>query len=585
MSLSVLLAVSLADFAAPEGAFGAPASMPAPTPDQSLLQSAPTTGQIESTLPSINSSQPLFKSAPLTSAPSSSSVEVPPGGPTVAVTGFDITGNTVYDTDTLQALLAPYVGKQLTLAELYKAADVVTRYYQDHGYGVARATLPEQRLDAGRVKLQIVEGRIGKLSVEGNTRTRTGAILHQASAVQSGDVYRDSAMDRAALLVNDLPAVQAQAVLEPGSEFGTTDLVYKISEESRYSGQLSVDDYGRPDVGRVRLNAEANVASPTGSGDRLTADVTHTEADLLDFGALSYSLPVGPAGGRLSASWNQSRYHVTGAFSSLGLRGTGKNGTLSYQFPEIRGRESSLYWGFGIQHEAGTSSSTITSTVKDPKTGKVLSQKTTTTQLTDTNLNLAQLTAFYTHSFEDGSSYNLSGSLSSNGRHDHGNEPGAQRAKLEVDAGYVLPFDQVWTFVTHGSSVWSPDPLADTEKFSLGGPDNVRGYPSADVRGDAGFFGSLELQRSFAPGLPISVGGFFDAGRTWERHFDTVFPLHTATTPPEVHTIESVGAELLFQSSDKRWEGRLEWAYAVGYAKPSDQNGGGHIWATFGMNF
>jgi hypothetical protein len=48
--------------------------------------------------------------------------------------------------------------------------------------------------------------------------------------------------------------------------------------------------------------------------------------------------------------------------------------------------------------------------------------------------------------------------------------------------------------------------------------------------------------------------------------------------------ISSVGTEFIFQSTDKRWESRLEWAYAVG-RKPSDGNSGGHIWATFGMNF
>jgi hemolysin activation/secretion protein len=518
------------------------------------------------------------------------------------VTSFDITGNTVYDTVTLQALVAPYLGKDLTLAELYKVAEVITRYYQDHGYGIARATLPEQTLDSGRVTLQVVEGRVGKLSVEGNTRTRTGSILGQAVAVKSGDVYTASAMDRASLLVNDLPALQAQAILSPGSDFGTADVDYKVTEDRLYSGQVSVDDYGRPDTGRMRLNGEVNLASPTGIGDHFTADVTHSEHDQLDFGGLTYSLPVGPAGGRLNASYNQSRYHVTGDFSALGLRGTSKNGNLAYQYPLIRSRESSFYWGFGFEHEAGTSSSSITTPVADSKGGGVIDPvtglkefKTTTTQLTDSNLNLGQLTAFYTHNYEDGSSYNLSGSFSSNGRHDHGNQSRAQRAKLELDGGYQQPFAQSWTFIAKGASAWSPDPLSDTEKFSLGGPDNVRGYPSADVRGDAGFFGSLELQHSLAPGLPLAVGGFFDAGRTWSRHFDTavdfVNPITGVktpgfvTTPPEVHTLESVGAELIFQSSDKRWESRLEWAYAVGYAKPSDGNTGGHIWATFGMNF
>lgn len=580
------LGLILAALALPGGAATVSGTPPA------LPPGAPTPGQVQSNLPSA-SQAPDTKSAPLTVTPPPTTAEIPSGGATVTVTGFDISGNTVFDTPTLQALVASYVGKDLTLAGLYNAAAVITRYYQDHGYGIARATLPEQKLSDGRVHILVLEGHIGKLRVEGNTRTRTGVILGQGAAVKSGDVFTDLAMDRAALLVNDLPALHSQAVLVPGDEFGTADVVYKVGEDPEYSGQVSVDDYGHPEVGRVRVTALANVASLTGSGDRLTAAVIHAEHDQVNYGGLNYNLPVGEGGGRLTASYDRSRYHVTGIFSPLHLAGTGQDGSLGYQYPWLRSRESSLFLGLNVQHQSGDATITVPETVLDPKTHKNVKQL-VTLQVSSSNLNLLQFTAYYVHYYQDGSSYNLSGSLSTNGRHDDGNDPRAERAKLEVDAGYQLPFSQGWTFITRGSSVWSPDPLADTEKFSLGGPDNVRGFPSADVRGDAGFFGSLELQRSLAPGLPLSLGAFFDSGRTWSRHFDTPIsgvdslgkPFSAVrTTPPEVRTLESVGADLIYQSVDKRWEGRLIWAYAVGYAKPSDGNRGGHIWATLGMSF
>jgi len=587
VALSLTLAVPLADLAVPEGAFAAVPDSTATVPQ------LPTQGQIQSTLPSTPIA-PELKSAPLTTTPPSTTNEIPSGGPTVTVTGFDISGNTVYPSATLQALLTDYVGKDLTLAGLYNAAAVITRYYQDHGYGIARATVPQQTLQGGRVKLQVLEGRIGKVTLDGKSHTRTGAILGQATAIKSGDVYTDSAMERAALLVNDLPGLQSQAVLSPGDEFGNADITYKLTEQPEYTGLVSVDDYGRPDIGRVRLSATADVASPTDSGDRLSAYLLHSEDDLLNFGALTYSLPLGPAGGRLTASYDQTRYHVTGVFSPLHVAGTGKDGSLSYLYPQLRSRYENFYWGLGLQHESGATTVTVNEKVVDPKTNQKVDHS-VTAEVSSNNLNLLQFTGYFSHSFEDGSAYDVTGVAASNGRHDDGNDPHAERFRLQVDAGYALPFAQSWTFLSHGSSVWSPDPLSDTEKFSLGGPDNVRGYPSADVRGDAGFYGSLELQRSLAPALPLSVGGFFDAGRTWSRHFDTpVIFVNTvtgaktpgfSTTPPEVHTLESVGAELIYQSSDKRWISRLEWAYAVGYAKPSDGNAGGHIWATFGMNF
>jgi len=582
LRLSVMLAVSLADLAAPEGAVAASASVP------SSSQNQPTPGQIESTLPALPS-LPQLKSAPLTANPPPASTEVPPGGPTVTVTGFDITGNTVFDTATLQSQVASYVGKDLTLAELYKVAAVLTRYYQDHGYGIARATLPEQQLSGGHVILQVVEGRVGKISVDGNTRTRSDAIFKQGSAVKSGQIYTDAAMDRASLLVNDLPAVQAQAVLSPGTDFGTADVTYKVTEDPRYSGLLSFDDYGRPDVGRWRLNGEARVASPTGIGDRLVADVTHSEHDQLNFGALSYSLPVGADGGRLNASYNQSHYYVTGAFTDLGLSGGSRNASLTYQFPEIRSQAINLYWGAGFEHQGSES---IVNPF-DPTTHKSLGGA----KITGTELNLLQLTGFFTRSHDDGSSYNLSGSFASNGERNDGLKSSAERARLELDAGFNKTFADTWAFISKASGVWSPDPLSDTEKFSLGGPDNVRGFPSADLRGDSGLFGSAEIQRSLAPAWPLAVGWYVDAGKAWTKQFSTVpagckldttprsKTFNLCRSPQDARGISSVGAELIFQSPGKRWESRLEWAYPIGGTRPSDGDEGGHVWATFGMNF
>src|SRR3546814_17904889 len=63
--------------------------------------------------------------------------------------------------------------------------------------------------------------------------------------------------------------------------------------------------------------------------------------------------------------------------------------------------------------------------------------------------------------------------------------------------------------LTHVNGVYSPDPLVDTEAYSLGGPNTVRGFPSAEVRGDRGYFGSVTLRR------PTFIGNTQWAGRVF----------------------------------------------------------------------
>src|SRR5579864_3672234 len=104
--------------------------------------SAPTPGEIQSLLPT-TAPPPQNKAELEIIPPQASSATIPPGGPTVKVLKFEITGNSVIGADVLQTEVQASVGKELTLAELYKVADGLTNYYQKHGYTVARVTIPE----------------------------------------------------------------------------------------------------------------------------------------------------------------------------------------------------------------------------------------------------------------------------------------------------------------------------------------------------------------------------------------------------------------------------------------------------------
>lgn len=564
--LGLVLAVSLAGIAMAGATEAAPATVVTPLP-----ANTPTPGQVQSSLPT-SPVLPQPKSTPETNTPAATTNQVPEGGATVTVQRFEITGNSVYSEAVLQALLASWLDRPVTLADLYRAADAITKYYQAHGYGLARCTIPQQEFASGVATLEVVEGRIGKVSVEGATRTRLSVIDKRASVLGSGQVYTDAAMDRSVTLINDLPGVQAQATLEPGADFGTADIVYKAQELPEVSGQISADDYGRRDVGLFRFNAEADLASLTGSGDKLSANITHSEGNLLNFGGLTYVFPLGPPGGNLTTDYNQSEYRVSGSsFDKLQVGGSSDNAGVSYLYPQMRGRLDNFYWGLGLQH-AGTATTAKGVTVSE------------------SNLNTLQLTAYYTHSREDGAYYSLSGTFTGNGRKDYGTTPDAERARLELDGSYVQPFATSWDLISKATGVWSPDPLTDTEKYALGGPDNVRGFLSAEQRGDSGLFASGELQRNFGPDLPFSLGWFLDSGRVWTKEFDTLGVTKKGKkvevpTPGGAATLTSTGLEFSLQPANKRWIARVQWAYAIGGYRPSDGNNGGHIWVSLGMNF
>ena len=544
-------------------AWGAP-GLAAPPPTSSTL---PTPGQVQSTLPTQAPTPPKAQAAPISHAAATPS-GVAPGGPSVTVQGFAIEGNSAISTQDLEAQIAGYVGKSLTLAELYDVADVLTRYYRAEGYGLAYVSLPAQTLKGGTVKLRAMEGRIGKITIEGNDHTRSAVFEKRATGLVSGDVYTDAAAERAVLLMNDLPGVQARAVLSPGTADGTSDVLFNV-EETRMSGDTSIDDYGRSVIGRWRVNAEANINSLTGSGDQLNAGITHSDGNRLNFGKLGYALPVGPAGGTLTTSYNRAVYHGTffapGSTTGLPFSGSTENAVMTWQYPSLRTSSHSFYWNMGLSwdnsrsHEPGLDSLT-------------------------TNILLLQIGTFYTRQFQDQSSLNISWTLWTNGKHyDHTaslNNVSRERGRTELDTSYQLPFAGDWYWVDQLNLAYSVNTLTDADKFNLGGPGSVLGYQSAEQRGDSGYFVSTEMERQFSwgPYWPMVWGVFLDNGKVWDKAGTL------GVTGDSSRGISSGGLDLQLLPSADGLNARLQWAYPIG-RRPSDGDKGGHIWFTLGMNF
>src|SRR3546814_15546869 len=103
------------------------------------------------------------------------------------------------------------------------------------------------------------------------------------------------------------------------------------------------------------------------------------------------------------------------------------------------------------------------------------------------------------------------------------------------------------------SDVCSSDLLVDTEAYSLGGPNTVRGFPSAEVRGDRGYFGSVTLRRPTFIGNTQWAGRVFvDAGKVF-----TVDPL-PGTSDNESLTSAGVGVDASYWHLNMQLDWRSE---------------------------
>ena len=457
----------------------------------------PTAGTVQDTLP--RRSPPQLESAPPVAEPAASRQRADDDGPTVTVKRFTISGETAFDEATLQAELADLIGKPLTMNDIFAAADRLTAYYRARGYGLASVVVPAQRVAGGVVNLEVIEGRIGQVRVEGRHSYDFGR-LEAYSLQDEGDLYRSAAMERTMLLLNDIPGLDARAIIQPGAKFGTSDVVLRVNED-RQEYRVTLDNYGREELGEVRLLGEADFNNPFGIGDQLAVDLMYTQDGLLTYGSLAYNFPLASNGSRLAISANYADYEVGGGdFALLDISGDTSNFRVDYSYPWLRSRSNNLLLTAGVSRNAAE---TLIFNNAIP--------------FNETELTLLEAGLFWNTIYANNSSLSVftlfSGNFKSREPTAADPQTDAQKAKLRVDASYTLPFGR-WAFTSRAAAVYSPDPLVDTQKYSLGGPFSVRGYAPAQVRGDKGLELSLELQRYFPlwTGARGAASVFVDGG-------------------------------------------------------------------------
>jgi hemolysin activation/secretion protein len=424
-----------------------------------------------------------------------------PNAPRFSVNAFTFTGNTVFSDAMLKRRLERFVDLQLNLYDLTRAADAITRFYRDHGYPIARAIVPAQTVEKGIVRIEVIEGRIGKVGVLGNDRYPDATILGYTGSLPRGGLVTLDGLERGLLLLNDLPGLTARATLQAGAEFGTTDVLIR-AEEKRASGFVSIDNRGRVEVGQRRVDASLELHNALGFGDELGVRAIRSEGDLLNYGRIAYSFPLGSAGLRGGAVYSRTDYTIGGDFAPLGIEGGATSRELTLSYPALRSRRRNIVYGLGLRRTESNQTTLGVPTSAD-RIG-ILS---------------ANVLGNWVH--EDSAVTNATAIVSGNGRRNpFGQRQDAQAGKLELDVNHLRAASRNWDLYLRGNMVVSRDALADTEKFALGGPDSVRGYQTSELRGDQGWQGTVELRRQFLlAGIPGVGQVFYDYGSAKAKGF------------------------------------------------------------------
>jgi len=528
-------------------------------PLAALAAELPTPGTVQAPLKR-PAEMPATPAGPAVEGPKGAPVAVPTGGPKILVKKFEISGNQAIPTARLQALVAKYQGQRLTLHQIYRVADEITAYYRDQGFTLASATVPAQQVSSGVVRLEVVEGRVGKVLFEGN-KSYSAGLLGKYTQNLEGTVLKNAAIEGDLLTMNDLPGLSAKAVVTPGESYGTSDIVVQSSEK-RYDASLGLDNYGRVAIGEWRVHGAVDVNNPFGLGDQLGVTALHSQAGRLDFGRIDYSIPLDYRGTRLSAYYD--RYHYKVDTAELGLPGTldggGDDFGVQILHPLIRSRKDNLYLGVAGDRSITRQGGSLAAT-------------------SGGSITVMRFLALYSHVHDDNAVTSATVTFSTNFQSNTSpTDQSHEAGKLEIDATHVHPLWGLWSLVLNGTGVLSMQRLPDTERFRLGGPTSVRGYPSAEIAGDQGVFASIEARRDLvlAKVFPAQFRVFYDAGLVERKQ---PLPGESPTS-----SLTSVGVGLTTRIA-KHYGLDLEVVRPIGAHRPSDGRDDVRVWAGLTADF
>lgn len=405
------------------------------------------------------------------------------------VTAIQITGNTQFATAALHALVMDAEGQSLTLAQLNELASRITDYYHDHGFPLARAIIPAQTIQDGRVQFEVIEARYGKINLDNNSRVNDTLLDATLSPVQSGEPIEQTLLDRSLLLLSDIPGVVPDATLKPGEAVGTSDLVVEVAASPVVTGNVSLDNYGNTYTGRTHLGGAVNFINPLHHGDVLSVYGLSSGSGM-NYGRISYESMVSGRGTRIGGSFSALHYILGDTFASLGGHGTAQVSSLWVKHPLLRSRETNLYGQFQYDHldlrdhidvtgiQTDRHLDNWTASLSGDRRDTVLSGGINSWnvgwmsgQVTFDNASAQQ---------SDAGTANTQGSF---------NKWTANLVRLQY-------LSRNNTLYLAFSGQWANNNLDSSQKMIAGGPYTVRAYDMDVVSGDEGYLGTAEIRHN-----------------------------------------------------------------------------------------
>ncbi|MBA1300355.1 ShlB/FhaC/HecB family hemolysin secretion/activation protein [Pseudomonas carnis] len=461
------------------------------------------------TLPSFLNSNDTVRTLPVPNLPAdayrppTSKTQVPEAPPTagqpllmdtkVTIRKLQIEGGTVYPLAETAQVYAPLIGRETNLAQLIEATRGITRRYQEDGYLLSYAFLPQQNFENGLVRVVLVEGYIKDYQQTGDIGSVSAYVDKLAQKLLAERPLTRKTFERYTTLMSRIPGLSVQAqVPPPGTTDGATHMQIQASRKP-FTTSMSLVQKSRGGT-QALLSATSN--SQTSMGEQLSVSGLFPPGeDKEHYYRVDYNQFINAEGTQLALA--AERYRADPS-SSVQLDGGF----------ELKPHQSIDRYSIGLSHPfiasptesftLGTRLYAVDQTTRYKLVGYPLRF--------DIESNLCAL------AFEgdwrkadarrlriiSGGLYQGIDGLGAKARSDLDvAKPDLDFFRLRLSGVQSDKFFDNWQGVLSGALYWSNNTLPDSERATFGGQNFGRGYPDDQGSGDKGWGVAYEVNYSF----------------------------------------------------------------------------------------
>lgn len=449
-----------------------------------------------------------------------------------------VDGATAFGETTLSALYDQFVGEEVSLNTVWNIARDITDLYHRKGYFLSRAFVPEQEISSGHVRLQVVEGFVGRVEMPNHLRNDR-LITRETQKITQKRPLRRQDLEALLLSLNDLPGVIFDALLKPeegtnvGVPAGQVVLALDVKETAPHA-QASIDNYGSEFLGPGQLSLGLQTALIPYHETSFTMARGVPEDELKSY-ALRHKIPL-TSRTKVTLHGSVTKTEPGENLSANNVLGDSVAYGVSLEHSLVRQRQKNV--SLNAEFEVRDSETDLLSSplVRDR-----------------TSVVTAGITA---DSFDDTGALNqgaftISKGVDALGASEQGDanlsRAGADPQHLKFNASYLRqqPLSNNFLMQFQVEGQYSEDSLVSSEEFGFGGPRLGRAFDASEISGDRGFGAGLELHylgwgvNSKIRKIPYA---FYDIGRVWNEE---------AGRPAETASSAGVGIRLMHENANK----------------------------------